>query len=128
MTDSSWLAKRLASIRTPKQRSGDLAEERALQHLQAAGLRLVQRSFLCKVGEIDLIMRDQTHLVFVEVRQRANRRYGGAVASVTSSKQRRLTHAAQFYLQKNRVESPCRFDLVAFEGEELIWLKNIITA
>lgn len=127
MTESSWLAKRLATLRTPQQRSGDEGEERALAHLQAAGLRLVQRSFLCKGGEIDLIMRDQTHLVFVEVRRRAHDRFGGAVASVTPTKQRRMVHAAQVYLQKIRSQPACRFDLVAIEGEELIWLKNIIS-
>ncbi|MBC3881705.1 YraN family protein [Undibacterium sp. LX40W] len=128
MPESNWLTKRLAAIRTPKQRSGDAAEERALVYLQAQGLQLVQRSFLCKGGEIDLIMRDAGFLVFVEVRQRADARFGGAIASVTAAKQKRLIHAAQIYLQGLRTQPPCRFDLVAIEGEQLQWLKNIISA
>lgn len=128
MPESNWLSKRLATIRTPKQRSGDAAEERALLYLQSQGLQLVQRSFLCKGGEIDLIMRDDKYLVFVEVRQRADARFGGAVASVTLAKQKRLVHAAQVYLQGVRNQPPCRFDLIAIEGEQLQWLKNIISA
>ena len=128
MPESNWLSKRLATIRTPKQRSGDAAEERALLYLQSQGLQLVQRSFLCKGGEIDLIMRDDKYLVFVEVRQRADARFGGAVASVTLTKQNRLIHAAQVYLQGVRKQPPCRFDLIAIESEQLQWLKNIISA
>ncbi len=127
MPESNWLTKRLAAIRTSKQRCGDAAEERALTFLQARGLQLVQRSFLCKGGEIDLIMRDANYLVFVEVRQRANRRFGGAVASVTLTKQRRLIHAAQVYLQGLATQPACRFDLIAIEGDQLQWLKNVIS-
>ncbi|WMW81098.1 YraN family protein [Undibacterium cyanobacteriorum] len=128
MVASNWLSKRLAAIRTSKQRSGDAAEERALQYLQAQGLRLVERSFLCKGGEIDLLMQDGSCLVFVEVRQRADRRFGGAIASVTAAKQKRMVHAAQVYLQALSSLPPCRFDLVAIEGDQLHWLKNIISA
>ena len=127
MTESNWLARRLAAIRTSKQRIGDAAEQRALLHLQTQGLQLVQRSFLCKGGEVDLIMRDGRHLVFVEVRKRSSKKFGGALASVTSSKQKRLVHAAQVYLQNMKPVPACRFDLVAIEGEELIWLKNVIS-
>lgn len=127
MTESNWLARRLGAIRTSKQRIGDAAEQQALLHLQTQGLQLVQRSFLCKGGEIDLIMRDGRHLVFVEVRKRSSKKFGGALASVTSSKQKRLVHAAQVYLQNMKPVPACRFDLVAIEGEELIWLKNVIS-
>lgn len=128
MTVSTWLAKRLATLRTDKQRTGDEGEEQALAHLRHAGLQLVQRSFLCKGGEIDLIMRDQTHLVFVEVRKRKSAAFGGALASVTHSKQRKLVHAAQVYLKNIKPQPACRFDLVAIEGEKLLWLKDIISA
>jgi len=111
---------------TEQQRLGRLGEDRALAHLSAAGLVLVERNFLCKAGEIDLIMRHGAHLVFVEVRRRAGSRYGGAAASVTPAKQRRLIHAAQFYLQRYRSLPPCRFDLVAIDGEKLSWIQNTL--
>ena len=112
--------------RTEQQRLGRLGEDRALAHLSAAGLVLVERNFLCKAGEIDLIMRHGAHLVFVEVRRRAGGRYGGAAASVTPAKQRRLIHAAQFYLLRYRSAPPCRFDLVAIDGEKLSWIQNAL--
>ncbi len=128
MTESNWLTRRLGSARTSKQRSGDAAEEQALLYLQKQGLVLIERSFLCKGGEIDLIMREGNCLVFVEVRQRKSKQFGGAIASVTAAKQRRLVHAAQFYLQKIKVIPPCRFDLIAIDGEDMQWLRNIISS
>ena len=127
MAEHSWLGKRMASLRTSRQRTGDEGEEQALQYLIAAGLSLVQRSFLCKGGEIDLIMRDQASLVFVEVRKRASKQFGGAVASVTAAKQKRMVHAAQVYLQRQKSIPACRFDLIAIDDGEVTWLKNVIT-
>ncbi|GAB3541233.1 YraN family protein [Noviherbaspirillum agri] len=118
----------LIRSRTAKQLAGDAAEDRALQYLQQQGLKLVERNFRCKGGEIDLIMRDRDTLVFVEVRKRASGRYGGAAASVTASKQARLVIAAQTYLQRLRDQPACRFDVVAIENGSLEWLKNAIDA
>ncbi|MDB5852130.1 MAG: hypothetical protein JWR22_171 [Herminiimonas sp.] len=112
--------------RTAQQLTGEAAEDHALRWLQAQGLDLVERNFRCKAGEIDLILREGQTLVFVEVRQRADRRFGGAAASVTPAKQRRLLLTAQFYLQRLRSSPPCRFDVIAIEGGELSWLKNAI--
>jgi putative endonuclease len=111
-----------------KQRQGRQWEERALAHLQRHGLALVEANFRCKGGEIDLIMREGEALVFVEVRQRAASAYGGAAASITPAKQRRLLTAAQTYLLRYRRLPPCRFDVVAIDGEALDWLRNAIEA
>ena len=114
--------------RTAKQVTGQAAEDAALAYLQQQGLKLLQRNFRCKGGEIDLIMQQQDILVFVEVRKRADTRFGGAAASITASKQARLILAAQVFLQKYRVPPSCRFDVVAFDGERLSWIKNAIEA
>ncbi len=111
---------------SPKQIDGRLGEDRALAHLRKHGLALVTRNFSCKGGEIDLIMQDGTSLVFVEVRARSNARHGGAAASVTPAKQRRLIIAAQVYLLRIKKVPPCRFDVVAIDGDELTWLRNAI--
>ena len=111
---------------TEQQRLGRLGEDRALSHLQQQGLALVERNFLCKVGEIDLIMRQRGGLVFVEVRRRAASGFGGAAASVTPAKRRRLVNAAQYYLLRYPSPPPCRFDLVAIDDETLSWIQNII--
>lgn len=111
---------------TAKQKTGAAGEERALDYLTEQGLRLVERNFLCKVGEIDLVMREGAVLVFVEVRARADNRHGGAAASITHAKQRRLVRAAQLYLQRWRSPPACRIDVVAIDAGELSWLKNVI--
>jgi putative endonuclease len=109
-----------------KQQQGQAWEEQARAHLEGKGLRLVEANFRCKGGEIDLIMRDATHLVFVEVRQRASGEHGGAAASITPAKVRRLVHAAQVYLLRFEDTPACRFDVVAIDAGQLVWLRNVI--
>jgi putative endonuclease len=114
---------------------GDAAETRALHWLQTRGLRLVQRNYRVALGpharggEIDLIMKapDGT-LVFVEVRQRQQRTQGGAAASVSASKQRSLVLAAQHFLRGLPALPPCRFDVVAIDGETIEWLQAAFDA
>ena len=109
-----------------RQAQGHGWEQAAHDHLRRHGLKPVERNFRCKGGEIDLIMRDGATLVFVEVRQRANSEHGGAAASITPAKIRRLVIAAQVYLLRFPVTPPCRFDVVAIDGEHLEWLRNVI--
>ena len=116
---------------TTKQR-GDAGEDRALAHLQAAGLRLVLRNYRTPGrgdGEIDLIMRDSDGtLVFVEVRQRASGSHGGAGASISAVKQRRIVFAARHYLMRMGQEPPCRFDVVLLDGGQVQWLRAAFDA
>ena len=109
-----------------RQDQGRNWEQVALRHLRRQGLQAVEENFRCKGGEIDLVMRDGDTLVFVEVRQRADRAHGGALASITPAKVRRLVRAAQFYLLRFPVTPPCRFDVVAIDGEQLEWLQDVI--
>jgi putative endonuclease len=111
---------------SPKQDQGRRWEQAAAAHLKRHGLALVEANFRCKGGEIDLVMRERDTLVFVEVRQRADRKHGGAAASITPAKVRRLVRAAQYYLLRFPSTPPCRFDVVAFDGEALDWLRNVI--
>lgn len=108
---------------------GEAAEQQALRHLQAQGLALVERNYRIArgpsrpAGEVDLVMRDRDGtLVFVEVRARGRATQGGAAASVGATKQRRLLRAAQHYLQRFAAPPPCRFDVVAIDGDVLQWL------
>jgi putative endonuclease len=116
---------------TTKQ-SGDAAEARALAHLQAAGLKLVARNYRTPGrggGEIDLILRERDGtLVFVEVRRRASRDFGGAAASVGGIKQRRIVFAARHYLMRLPAPPPCRFDVVGVEGDRIEWLRAAFDA
>lgn len=109
---------------------GDDGEARALAHLLRHGLVLVRRNYRVAAGprsrggEVDLILRDRDGtLVFVEVRARARLSHGGAAASIGVTKQRRVIFAAQHFLRAFASPPPCRFDVVAIEGERLDWLR-----
>ena len=118
-----------APRQSPTQRHGAAQESRALAHLEAAGLHLLARNVACKVGELDLVMQDDEVLVFVEVRARRSASHGGAAASVTAAKQRRLARAAQFFLKTVwRGATPrCRFDVVAISADRIDWLRDAFT-
>lgn len=108
---------------------GAIWEERALVFLQQQDLRLVKRNYRCKVGEIDLIMRDMAgRLIFVEVRARGDSAFGGAAASITARKKQRLIRAAAHYLLQAAAVPVCQFDVVAFEGDKLSWHRNAFDA
>ena len=100
--------------------AGQAGEDRALAHLTAAGLALVERNYRTPGrggGEIDLILRERDGtLVFVEVRKRASRAFGGAAASVGAVKQRRIVFAARHFLLRLGSEPACRFDVVLIQG------------
>ncbi|MDO5693353.1 MAG: YraN family protein [Pseudomonadota bacterium] len=116
---------------SPRSR-GNAAEDAALAHLLRAGLTLVERNYRTPGrggGEIDLVMRERGGtLVFVEVRARGDATHGGAAASVSALKQRRVVLAARHYLLRHRTPPPCRFDVVAIEGGCIDWLKGAFDA
>ncbi|HMM46855.1 MAG TPA: YraN family protein [Thiobacillaceae bacterium] len=104
---------------------GQTAESRAAAFLRSRGLELVTRNWRCRFGEIDLVMRHDQVLVFVEVRMRTRGDFGGAAASVTPAKQKRLLAAARQYLGRLQSVPPCRFDVVALDGDRAPeWIQN----
>jgi putative endonuclease len=104
---------------------GQSAESRAEAFLKARGLKLVARNWRCRFGEIDLVMQDGATLVFIEVRLRSRSDFGGAAASVTPAKQKKLLTAARQYLTTLKTLPPCRFDVVALSGDAAPeWIRN----
>lgn len=104
---------------TPTAREAGAAHERAAaEWLRRAGLAIVARNVSCRHGEIDIVARDGEVLVFVEVRYRLHRDFGGALASVDARKQARIALAARWYLSQNPREArrACRFDVLALGG------------
>ena len=116
---------------TTTKAKGDAAEDAALAYLQAAGLKLLERNYRTPGrggGEIDLIMRDiEGTLVFVEVRQRSGTLHGGAAASISATKRKRIVFAARFYLMRMTRPPACRFDVVLVEAQ-ITWLKAAFDA
>jgi putative endonuclease len=106
---------------------GKIYENRALALLEHEGLELLGRNLSFRCGEIDLLMRDATGvLVFVEVRARADGRFGGAAASIGPVKRARLRCAARHVLARWHGPWPaCRFDVVVFEAQRCEWLTHV---
>jgi putative endonuclease len=109
--------------------TGAAHEAAALAMLREAGLALLARNVRCRVGEIDLVLRDGRTTVFCEVRYRRSSAHGGALASVDYRKQARLTRAARWYLARHPAlaREACRFDVVAIEGlapYRVEWLRD----
>ena len=142
-----WFSKKERPVKPSSQRvgqittkgRGDAAEAMALAHLEQAGLRLLDTNYRTPGrggGEIDLIMCDKDGtLVFTEVRQRASASHGGAGASISAVKQRRIVFAARHYLMRYKTLPPCRFDVVLVQGglggdtaPSIEWLRSAFDA
>jgi putative endonuclease len=110
--------------------TGRAGEALAQRYLEARGLRVLERNYRVargrsrRGGEIDLILLDTDGtLVFAEVRVRQGFVGGGAAASVGPAKRARLVYAARTYLSQLSRVPPCRFDVVAVDGDRVQWLK-----
>ncbi len=111
---------------------GQLYEQKAADYLYRCGLRLIEKNFLAKGGELDLVMQDGPSIVFVEVKYRETQRYGHAAEMVTRQKQQRLIKAANWWMLKrglNTDTTDFRFDVIAIHnnGHHIEWIKNAIT-
>jgi putative endonuclease len=111
------------------QAQGQLGETTAAKYLQQQGLAIIFRNYSCKQGELDIIAKQDSCWVFVEVKLRRTNRFGGAVASITAAKKRRLIATAQCYLSQhklNSVHTEMRFDVITITQEpyQICWFKN----
>ena len=124
------ILRRDALTRKRAQSRGADAEALAAQFLRGRGLRVTESNYRIRGGEIDLVCMDGEHTVFVEVRLRSNPAFGGAAASITTLKQRRIVLAARHWLMQHG-ERPCRFDCVlmdALDASRIEWIKNAFDA
>lgn len=109
-------------------------ERLAESFLHDRGLSTVARNAHSRVGELDLVMRDEEAVVFVEVRYREQQAFGTGADSVTAGKRRRLWRAAGMFLSKHPAlaRQPCRFDVVSItqglDGPSVNWIRNAFDA
>src|SRR3954469_8807467 len=105
--------------------AGARAEHVCAELLRRSGLRVIERNWRCRHGEIDLIAEEGGTVVFAEVRMRSRASFGGAAESVTEAKRARLLAAARLYLSR-RPEAACRFDVLLVEGEpsRIEWIRD----
>lgn len=114
-----------------KRSQGSIYEQKARVYLETQGLKFIAANETFKCGELDLVMADGDTIVFVEVRQRKSSRFGSAVESIDYRKQQKWLNAANMWLFTKRNQSldtaKCRFDVVAFEGDNPpLWLSNFL--
>lgn len=121
----------------PAQRrhTGNAFEQLAADYLHKQGLALISCNYQCKLGEIDLIMKDRGTLVFVEVRYRFNNDFMSPVTSINSRKQHKLIRTAQVYLKQHHLTDalPCRIDVVGITRNtagdyDFDWIQDAIRA
>jgi len=105
---------------------GTIAEEAAKNYLCSNQLTFIEQNYHCRQGEIDLIMKENKQLVFVEVRYRKNKHHGTGIESITKEKQRRIITTAQHYLHQHKLTEAvsCRFDIVGVEPARKAQEKN----
>jgi putative endonuclease len=127
----AFTKRRLLSDRTVLAKWG---EKRAQRFLKKLGLSTLARNYLCKTGELDLVMADPDGtIVFVEVKTRSSRDIAEPEDSITAAKKQSLSRAAQYFLKTHKIEDlPCRFDVVAItldrQGKETVkHYKNAFT-
>ena len=91
---------------------GAFGEERAAEFLREHGYVILSKNFRCRLGEIDLVVRDDSFLVFVEVKLRKNASFAEAREFVTASKQQKIIKAARYWLLSHPTQLQPRFDVI----------------
>ena len=105
---------------------GDQAEDIAESFLIKNKLKIIERNYRFKAGEIDLIADDKGTLTFIEVKYRKSDSFGQPFETVTRSKQQKIIRTAEYFLQKHPKLSnkACRFDVVSIHNEDINWIQN----
>ena len=103
---------------TERKRIGRIGEEAAVRQLQREGYRIIERNFLAKGGEVDIIAEHEGSIVFVEVKTRSHRSWASPESAVTPEKRSRIIRAATRYLAEYTAPSPTRYDIVGVVTDE----------
>lgn len=109
-----------------KRQTGAAYELKAEEYLLGNGYKILERNFRNRSGEIDLIAKKDGYICFVEVKYRTTSAYGSPLEAVDDRKQNQIRRVANYYLMKNKLSewTPCRFDVIAFEGEKMTHIEN----
>ena len=131
--DCQLVLQQYITMWSPLRKIGNNAETVAEKFLHKRGLKTITTNYLSKIGEIDLIMQDDSVIVFIEVRYRLSANFTSSVESVDVKKQRKIIKTAELFLQKNPKyqDSICRFDVVGLENSlkspTINWITNAFT-
>lgn len=103
---------------------GLAAEQKARAYLEKNDYQFIASNVKYRFAEIDLIMKKASIYVFIEVKYRQSKRYGGAIAAIHTQQQQRLKSAAQYYMQQHQIKSMARFDVIAIDQEHIQWIQD----
>lgn len=114
------------SLSANKRQTGTSYEIKAEEYLLQKGYKILERNFRNRQGEIDIIAKDGEYFCFMEVKYRTTNEFGSPLEAVDFRKQNQIRKVALYYLMKNKLSewTPCRFDVIAFEGEKLTHVEN----
>lgn len=114
------------SLSVNKRQIGTSYEIKAEEYLMQKGYKILERNFRNRSGEIDIIAKDKEYFCFIEVKYRTTSEFGNPLEAVDFRKQNQIRKVALYYLMKNRLSegTPCRFDVIAFEGEKMTHIEN----
>lgn len=109
-----------------KRRMGSCFEQRAAEYLKTKGMSILEMNYQNRSGEIDIIAKDGEYICFVEVKYRTTNQYGFALEAVNGRKQQQIRKVALYYLMRHGYSewTPCRFDVIAFDGDEMTYVEN----
>ena len=109
-----------------KRELGAIYEKKAVELLLEKGYQILETNYRNRMGEIDIIAKDGMYVCFIEVKFRTNETFGSPLEAVDRKKQNRIRKVAQYYLMcHGKTEwTPCRFDVIAYEGESVVHLEN----
>lgn len=109
-----------------KRKLGLQKETLAAEYLTAQGVKVLEKNFYFRSGEIDLIVKDGQYLCFIEVKYRTSNQCGLPEDAVTWAKQKKIIFGAKRYLYQQRLslDTPCRFDVISIYQENITWIRN----
>lgn len=109
-----------------KRKIGQEYEQKAARFLEQRGMHILEMNFQNRSGEIDIIAKDGDYYCFVEVKYRSSNRFGSPLEAVDYKKQQQIRKVALYYMKQHGLGdfTPCRFDVIAFCGEEMNYIEN----
>ena len=109
-----------------KRQIGTVYEKKAVHLLLEKGYTILEINYRIRIGEIDIIAKDGAYICFIEVKFRTNRDFGSPLEAVDGKKQKQIRKVAMYYLMNHGYNewAPCRFDVIAYQGEEVMHLEN----
>lgn len=107
-------------------KTGAEYENLAEEYLKKRGIRILEKNYRNRKGEIDLIGRDKEYLIFFEVKYRKSSKNGNPAEAVNFYKQKKICQVADYYRLMHGIGEFCaiRYDVIAICDEEITWYQN----